>query len=73
MDLRPECVLRLAGGAAETDEIPAARRQPHREALGSQPIGKFGYVRGARSEAVGISFRRQPLVVVRRRGILLLA
>src|SRR5271167_5240185 len=69
---RVEGSFRLRGSAVEADPGAAARRNYRCEALLTQPRRSTADIAWADSEALGILFRREPLVIVRRRRIELL-
>ncbi len=72
MNRRVESGFHLRGGTVEANPGAAARRNDGRETLLAQPTRHAGHVARADSEALGILFRRKPLVIVRRGRIKLL-
>src|ERR1017187_5778296 len=72
VNLGLENTLDLGGGSAEDDKVAGAGDLANAEALGLEPGGELLNVVGAEAEAIGILLGREPLVVLRRTGILLL-
>ena len=66
-----ECGLHLRGGAAENDGAAAGRDLFHLHAMLLQPAHNLGSVGVRDAEALAILLGREPLMVVRRLGVLL--
>ena len=71
MNLGAERGLNLRDRPLEEDLIAAVGHSGHRETLRLQPCSDFLDVASTHSETVGELSRRQPLVIVRRRTLLL--
>jgi hypothetical protein len=71
MDLGAEGAAHFGGIAREGDPRAAARHAVHREALLLEPAHDLIHVALRSPEAIGVLFRRKPLVEVGRRGVLL--
>src|ERR1051326_1058033 len=72
MQFGAEGVTHLRGRAAERDPVAAARLVRYSEAFGTQPCLDLVEVALAEPKTIGILLRREPLVVIRRRRVLLL-
>ena len=71
VDLRVESGLHLPGGAAEFDRAPAGRDFRHLESLGLEPGGNHVEIGLRRTELLPELFRREPRMIARRGGVLL--
>src|SRR6266496_1353613 len=71
VDLGSKSTLHLGSGAAEDNQVTAAPVTEDLEALRTEPGGDFVKVVLAEPEAIGVLLRGKPLVIFRRRGVLL--
>ena len=71
VNLGLECPFELAGGSAEDDRVPSRRYTEHGEPLRLQPRRDLANVVLAEPKPLRILLGGEPLVVVRRRGVLL--
>src|ERR1700719_728138 len=73
MYLRMKSPTDLSCGTAEGDPISATRRMIDSQAFRFQVRPDLADIARTQTEPIGVLFRRQPLVVVRRGAILLLS
>ena len=66
-----ESRLDLGGGAAENDGAAAGRDLFHFHAMALQPVDDLGCVGVGDAEALSVLLGREPLMVVRRLGVVL--
>ena len=63
--------LHLRGRSTDGDRVSPARHGNHLQALFLKPLCDFAEIDVAHAEALPILFRRQPVVIIRRAGRLL--
>src|SRR5262245_41179591 len=73
VDLGLERILDLANGTAERNLVMIASDTLHRKTLGCQPGGDLRKIILGHAKTAGVLLRSEPLVVLRRGRVLLLA